>query len=114
MIDLGASVFGYLGLSDPGEHDVRKDGITIAQCATSLSGLPHDYETPGMKLRDVSIGLGHHASIAEQAAHMYFVTPLAFPPGMPPPGTGDTGYSNTAFDVLAAVIERASGMRYVD
>jgi CubicO group peptidase (beta-lactamase class C family) len=67
-----------------------------------------------MKLRDLSIGLGHHASIAEQAAHMYFVTPLAFPPNMPPPGTVDTGYSNTAFDVLAAVIERATGLRYVD
>ena len=114
VIDLASAVFANLGLFDPGEHDARKDAITIAQCATSLSGLPHDYETPGMKLRDLSIGLGHHASIAEQAAHLYAVTPLAFPPGMPPPGTGDTGYSNTAFDVLAAVIERATGMSYVD
>ncbi len=114
VIDLNAAVFDNLGLFDPGPHDGRKDSITIAQCATSLSGLPHDYETPGMKLRDVSIGIGHHASIAEQAAHMYFGTPLAFPPNTPPAGTGDTGYSNTAFDVLAAVIERASGMRYVD
>lgn len=117
VIDLGASVFGYLGLFDPGPHDTRKDGMTIAQCATSLSGLPHDYGTAGTKLRDVSIGLGHHASVAEQAAHLYFAVPLAFPPGMPPPPPvqgQDTGYSNTAFDLLAAVVEKATGMRYVD
>ena len=114
VIALGNAVFAYLGLFDPGPHDTSKDGITIAQCATSQSGMPHDYGTPGMKLRDLSIGLGHHASVAEQAAHMYFVSPLAFPPGMPPAGTGDTGYSNTAFDVLAAVIEKATGMPYVD
>jgi len=104
VIDLNAAVFGYLGLFDPGPHDARKDGITIAQCATSLSGMPHDYEKDGMKLRDLSIGLGHHASVTEQAAHMYFAVPLTFPPG----------YSNTAFDVLAAVIEKATGMRYAD
>jgi len=114
VIDLNAAVFGYLGLFDPGPHDARKDGITIAQCATSLSGMPHDYENAGIKLRDLSIGLGHHASVAEQAAHLYFAVPLAFPPGMPPAGSGDTGYSNTAFDVLAAVIEKATGMRYCD
>ena len=115
-IDLNASVFGYLGLFDPGPHDTRKDGITIAQCATSLSGMPHDYEKAGMTLRDLSIGLGHHASVAEQAAHMYFAVPLAFPPGLPPPPATneDTGYSNTAFDVLAAVIEKATGLRYTD
>jgi CubicO group peptidase (beta-lactamase class C family) len=112
VIDLSTAVFGYLGLFDPVPHDTRKDGITIAQCATSLSGMPHDYEKAGMKLRDASVGLGHHASVAEQAAHMYFAVPLAFPPGTPPAGTGDTGYSNTAFDVLAAVIEKATGMRY--
>ena len=105
-------MFGYLGLFDPGPHDTRKDGITIAQCATSLSGMPHDYETAGTKLRDVSIGLGHHASVAEQAAHMYFAVPLAFPRACR--RGWDTGYSNTAFDVLAAVIEKATGMRYVD
>ena len=114
VIDLGAPVFGYLGLVDPNPHDNRKDSITIAQCATSLSGMPHDYGSGWAKLRDVSIGLGHHASVAEQAAHMYFAVPLAFPPGMPPAGSGDTGYSNTAFDVLAAVIERATRVRFVD
>jgi CubicO group peptidase (beta-lactamase class C family) len=40
VIDLNAPVFANLGLSDPGPHDARKDGITIAQCATSLSGMP--------------------------------------------------------------------------
>ena len=114
VIDLEAAVFGYLGLLDPGPHETRKDGITIAQCATSLSGMPHDYGTAGSTLRDLSIGLGHDASIAEQAAHMYSAVPLQFPPGLPPAGTGDTGYSNTAFDVLAAVIEKATGMRFVD
>lgn len=116
LIDLNASVFGYLGLRDTNPHDTDKDAITIAQCATSKSGMPHDYEKDGMKLRDVSLALGHHASIAEQAEHMYFVTPLTFTPGNPPPGDGktDTGYSNTAFDVLAAVIEKATGMRYAD
>lgn len=113
-IDLDAAVFGYLGLFDPNPHDTDKDLITIGQCATSLSGLPHDYDTSGTKLRDISIGLGHHASIAEQARHLYFVSPLVFTPGSPPPGTGDTGYSNTAFDVCAAVIEKATGLRYVD
>ena len=84
VIDLGAAVFGYLGLFDPNPHDTRKDAITIAQCATSLSGLPHDYgDGPGTKLRDVSIGLGHHASVAEQAAHMYFVAPARLPAGHP-------------------------------
>ncbi len=114
VIALGSAVFGYLGLFDPNPHDNLKDAITIAQCATSLSGMPHDYGAGWDKLRDVSIGLGHHASVAEQAAHLYFAVPLAFPPGIPPTGTGDTGYSNTAFDVLAAVVERATGVRFVD
>ncbi|GAB3678766.1 serine hydrolase domain-containing protein [Angustibacter aerolatus] len=110
VIDLNASAFGFLGLT--GAQDPRKDAITIAQCATSLSGMPHDYERPSMTLRDVSRELGHPASVTEQAARMHSTVPLAFPPGFPPAGDGDTGYSNTAFDVLAAVIERATGMPY--
>ena len=95
VIDLGASVFGYLGLFDPGPHDARKDGITIAQCATSLSGMPHDYDPAGTKLRDLSIGLGHHASVAEQAAHMYFAVPLAFPRACRRRGLGGTRATRT-------------------
>jgi CubicO group peptidase (beta-lactamase class C family) len=119
-LDLGASAFAYLGLVNAAQTDKRKDGITIRQLATSLSGLPHDYDdSTGLKLRDVSLTLGHHASVGEQARYMYDVAPLAFTPGMkpPPPATDpgkDTGYSNTAFDVLAAVVERASGMRFVE
>ena len=67
-IDLGASVFGYLGLINADQTDKRKDAITIGQCATSLSGLPHDYDdSSNKKLRDVSLTLGHQASVAEQA-----------------------------------------------
>lgn len=115
-IDLGASVFGYLGLVSPNQADRRKDAITIEQCATSRSGLPHDYDAAGTTLRDVSLSLGHHASVLEQARYLYDVAPLAFTPGFPPasPTGADTGYSNTAFDLLAAVVERASGMPYAE
>ncbi len=105
---LGDSAFGYLGLVDPASPGNPKDAITIGQCATGRSGLPHDYEKDGLRLRDVSLTLGHHASVAEQAAYLYSTVPLAFAPGMGP------GYANTAFDVLAAVIEKATGMRYAD
>jgi len=103
---LGDSVFGYLGMVSPGQADKRKDMITVEQCATTRSGMPENYETGGMRLRDVSLKLGHPASVSEQARYMYDVVPL-----QATPGTTDI-YSNTAFDVLAAVVEKASGMPY--
>ena len=104
--ELDQSAFGYLGVVSASQMDTRKDGISFRQCATTRSGIPENYDPGVPRLRDVSLKLGHPASVAEQAKYVYDVVPLAATPG-----TTDI-YSNTAFDVLTAVIERASGMPY--
>lgn len=111
VINLDARVFAYLGLTSNVPHDPRADMITIRQCATGQSGLPHDFGATAATFRDISVALGHHASIRELAAHIYTV-PLAFNPGPPPAGVD--GYSNSAFHVLGALVEQASGQRFVD
>ncbi len=105
--NLNTPVFAYLGLMNPAvPHDPQMDTITIAQCATIVSGLPQNFKG-NETFRDISIGLGRQATIRDLAAHIYTI-PLAFSPGM------GTGYSNSAFHVLGAVIEQASGMSYID
>ncbi len=109
---LDDKVFAYLRLTSNVPHDPRADAITIRQCATSRSGLPHDFEGD-VTFRDISLGLGRQATIRDLAAHIYTV-PLSFAPGGTPPPNSDDGYSNSAFHLLGAVIEQASGMALVD
>ena len=119
VINLDASVFSYLGLASNQVPPDPHDAITIRQCATGLSGLPRDFQGSGLPpdpdgnitFREVGISVGHMASVRELAALAYRI-PLAYPPGMPPPGL-DT-YSNLAFHVLGAVVEQASGQGLVD
>lgn len=72
-----------------------KAGITLAQLMEHSSGLPNSYAADGMARRDQAMG-----AILGQ--------PLAFTPG------GGSLYSNLNYEVLAAVIEIASGQAYAD
>ena len=108
VLNLDATVFAYLGLPCDAAHAA----ITIRHCATGQSGLPHDFDG-ATTFRDIGRKLGHMASIRELAAYSATV-PLGFVPGMRPPGFPDDGYSNSAFHVLGAVVEQASGQPLAD
>jgi hypothetical protein len=116
VISLQDEVFGYLCIpATTTVHDPNVDQITIEQCATSLSGLPHDFQDK-ITFRDISLALGRQATIRDLAAYIYTV-PTRFAPGLPPPPAkpgDDPGYSNSAFHLLGAVVEQASGMSLID
>jgi CubicO group peptidase (beta-lactamase class C family) len=88
-ISLGTTAFPYLGLRTNGK---RHDTITIAQLLNHSSGLNDD-------IRVVS---NDPLDVAKAAA----VSKLLFKPGK------KQVYSNTGFNVLGAIVQKASGVDY--
>ncbi len=91
-IKLDTPAFAFLGIT--AGSDPRRARITIKNLLDHSSGLPHD----------VPATAGDPMSTARAAAR----ATLLFEPGT------QQAYSNAGFNVLGAVIEKASGQRYVD
>jgi len=91
-LTLGARAFPYLGIAS--RTDPRLGGITIKELLNHSSGLPHD----------VPASTNDPLDTARAAARVR----LTFAPG------SNQAYSNAGFNVLGAVIEKASGERYID
>ena len=91
-IALATPAFAFLGMRNV--VDPRSSGITIEELLNHSSGLPHD----------VAAKTGDPMNTARAAAN----AKLLFAPGT------QQAYSNAGFNVLGAVIEKASGQTYVD
>lgn len=79
-----------------------KRAITVEQLMTGASGLPNFHDLPGDRDPD-------HAWIdRDQAMRRIFAMPLLFRPG------SDRRHSHSAWGVLAAILEIASGRSYRD
>ncbi len=91
-ITLETRAFAFLDL--PNLADPRSAGITIENLLNHSSGLPHD----------VLANTDDPMNTARAAAQAR----LAFAPGM------QQAYSNAGFNVLGAIVEKASGQRYMD
>ncbi len=72
-----------------------KQAITIHQLLTHTSGIPDQYAAAGLKDRD-------------QAIREILETPLVSPPG------AKFNYSNDGYNLLAAIVEIVSGMKFQD
>lgn len=90
-LTLSTPAFGYLGLRPA--HAPRIAEITIQELLNHSSGLP----------RQITDESADPLAVARRAAA---VNRLLFAPGT------DVAYSNAAYDVLGAVVERASGQDY--
>ena len=84
------------------EYKEWKD-ITIHQLLNHSSGIPNYYQSPTDYIRYFST---HRTP--EQIISRYQYTPLLFKPGT------DFKYSNTGYIVLARIIEKVSGVTYID
>jgi len=91
-ITLRTPAFAFLGMRNA--IDPRSSSITIEELLNHSSGLPHD----------VPARTGDPMNTALAAAN----TKLLFAPG------SKQAYSNAGFNVLGAVIEKASGQSYID
>jgi CubicO group peptidase (beta-lactamase class C family) len=91
-LTLDTPAFAFLGIH--GGADPRSGSITIKNLLNHSSGLPHD----------VPANTGDPIDTARAAARVQ----LLFAPGT------QQAYSNAGFNVLGAVVEKASGQRYVD
>jgi N-acyl-D-amino-acid deacylase len=91
-LNLRTRAFPFLGIA--GRADSRLGSITIKELLNHSSGLPHD----------VNASTNDPMDTARAAA----LVRLRFDPG------SDQAYSNAGFNVLGAVIEKASGRRYID
>ena len=91
-VTLETPAFAFLGIRSV--TDPRATAITIENLLNHSSGLPHDVAAN----TDDPMNTAHAAA----GAHLQFA-----------PGT-QQAYSNAGFNVLGAVVEKASGMRYSD
>jgi CubicO group peptidase (beta-lactamase class C family) len=91
-LTLETPAFAFLGIRDTA--DPRSAGITIEDLLNHSSGLPHD----------VPAGTDDPMNTARAAARVQ----LRFAPGT------NQAYSNAGFNVLGAIVEKASGRRYID
>jgi CubicO group peptidase (beta-lactamase class C family) len=91
-IALSTPAFAFLGMRNP--IDPRSPHITVEELLNHSSGLPHDVIATTIDPMDT----------ARAAAGAR----LRFAPG------SQQAYSNAGFNVLGAVIEKASGQRYAD
>ena len=91
-ITLRTPAFAFLGMQ--AAADPRAARITVEQLLNHSSGLPHD----------VASRTGDPMDTARAAARAR----LRFAPG------SQQAYSNAGFNVLGAIVEKASGQRYID
>ena len=100
--------FPYLGVTKlpliPADRDINS--ITVKHLATRKSGLKEDVE---VEIRSIAKLFGTISRPTRAQVLQYiFGTPL-----VARPGTGDN-YSNPAFTVLTAIVEKASGLSFID
>ena len=100
--------FPYLGVTKlpliPADRDINS--ITVRHLATRKSGLKDDVE---VEIRSIAKLFGTVSRPTRAQVLQYiFGTPL-----VARPGTGDN-YSNPAFTVLTAIVEKASGLSFID
>lgn len=91
-LSLDTRAFDYLALGRPDDPRLRQ--ITIKELLNHSSGLAHDVDAAS----DDPMNTARAALRAQ----------LRFAPG------SDQAYSNAGFNVLGAVIEKATGQRYID
>ena len=107
-LSLDTKAFPYLGVTPlpliPADRDIN--GITVGHLATRKSGLKDDVEVDIRKIAKL-FGTTSRPTRA-QVLQYIFGTPL-----VARPGTGDN-YSNPAFTVLTAIVEKASGLGFID
>jgi CubicO group peptidase (beta-lactamase class C family) len=102
--------FGFLGITSsllPTQTpDAEIDQITVQQLATRFSGLQRDF---GVDYRTIASRLGQTVppTRAELVAYLYG-EPLFARPG------AVDHYSNSAFTLLTSIIEKASGLSFID
>lgn len=102
--------FGFLGISSrllPTQTpDADIDRITVLDLAKRMSGLARDF---GVDFRTIAGRLGQSTppTRAQLVAYVYGEPLIARP------GTGDN-YSNSAFTVLTSIVEKASGLSFID
>jgi hypothetical protein len=107
-LSLETQAFPYLGVRRlpliPADRDI--DGITVKHLATRQSGLKDDVE---VEIRSIAklFGTMSRPTRAQVLQYIFGTPPVARP------GTGDN-YSNPAFTVLDAIVEKASGVSFVD
>lgn len=100
--------FPYLGITSlpliPTDRDINS--ITVKHLAMRQSGLKDDVE---VDIRSIAKQFGTTSRPTRAQVLQYiFGTPL-----VARPGTGDN-YSNPAFTVLTAMVEKASGLSFID
>jgi hypothetical protein len=100
--------FPYLGITKlpliPADRDINS--ITVKHLAMRQSGLKDDVE---VEIRSIAKLFGTISRPTRAQVLQYiFGTPL-----VARPGTGDN-YSNPAFTVLTAIVEKASGLSFID
>ena len=117
VLSLDTPMFGFLGVNTPLPGDVAVDPrialVTPRQAATRTSGMHRDLfgrrpdgSDGDTTMRDVALLAGRAGSATPGDVVQYaYGMPLATDPGC----KVDDGYSNVAFFVLGAVIERAAG-----
>ncbi len=91
-ISLTTRAFAFLGMA--ASADARASSITVRELLNHSSGLPHD----------VAARTGDPMDTARAAAR----ATLLFAPG------SQQAYSNAGFNVLGAIVEKASGQSYAD
>lgn len=88
--------------------DPQTNSITVQQLVLRASGLRQGWDG-GNDMRSIAAKLGISTTpTRDQLVRYMYGEPLVFPPGM------SDQYSNIAFTVLTSVVERASGLSYVD
>jgi CubicO group peptidase (beta-lactamase class C family) len=108
VLSFETQAFPYLGVTRlpliPADRDI--DSITVKHLATRKSGLKDDVES---EIRSIAKLFGTISRPTRAQMLQYiFGTPL-----VARPGTGDN-YSNPAFTVLSAIVEKASGLSFID
>jgi CubicO group peptidase (beta-lactamase class C family) len=107
-LSLDTQAFPYLGVTAlpliPADRDINS--ITVKHLAVRQSGLKEDVE---VEIRSIAKLFGTISRPTRAQVLQYiFGTPL-----VARPGTGDN-YSNPAFAVLTAIVEKASGLNFID
>jgi CubicO group peptidase (beta-lactamase class C family) len=107
-LSLDTHAFPYLGITQlpliPADRDINS--ITVKHLAMRQSGLKDDVEG---EIRSIAKLFGTVSRPTRAQVLQYiFGTPL-----VARPGTGDN-YSNPAFTVLTAIVEKASGLSFID
>jgi len=120
VLSLDTPMFGFLGVNTPLPGDVSVDSrialVTARQAATRTTGMHRDLfgrrpdgSIGDSTMRDVALLAGRAGPPTQDDVVRYvYGMPLAANPGTVITDSNG-GYSNTAFFILGAVIERAAG-----